>query len=216
MRSRSTNIARGTPSDLADLRHYRFRQASMSRGVEARGSIRTLGVPRALGFSEGPNLDPKRWLGGLQSERRGWLPERVRPSGAMRSRPTNTARGTPSDLADLRFYGLRQASMSRGVEARGSIRTLGVPRALVLGGAGELGLRPTRGRTKNTGDDARLNLNRRPREGGDPSRERYRFPLSSFNIPAACSKSGLILSAARKSAMAPALSSRSNLMMARL
>jgi len=52
LRSKPSNTARGTPWDLADLRHYRFRQASMSRGVEARGSIRTLGVPRALGSFE--------------------------------------------------------------------------------------------------------------------------------------------------------------------
>ena len=65
----------------------------------------------------------------------------ARLPGPSRSKPRNTARGTPWDLADLRLarrsskerrrvYGLRQASMSRGVEARGSGRTLGVPRAL--------------------------------------------------------------------------------------
>ena len=34
------------------------RQASMSRGVEARGSIRTSGVPRALGFLSGRRFPP--------------------------------------------------------------------------------------------------------------------------------------------------------------
>jgi len=39
---------------LADLRHEQtLRQASMSRGVEARGSFWTPGVPRALGSSSG-------------------------------------------------------------------------------------------------------------------------------------------------------------------
>src|SRR3954469_2214426 len=66
LRRRPTNTARGTPSDLADLRRMRTRQASISRGVEARGSEhfvcahcvnlsapRTLGVLRALGIFPG-------------------------------------------------------------------------------------------------------------------------------------------------------------------
>jgi hypothetical protein len=32
------------------------------------------------------------------------LPSKVSPPGAMRSKPQNTARGTPWDLADLRLY----------------------------------------------------------------------------------------------------------------
>src|SRR5437016_2964979 len=38
----------------------------------------------------------------------------------MRSKPINTARGTPAEPADLRLYTTRQASVSRGAEARGS------------------------------------------------------------------------------------------------
>src|SRR5207244_12484742 len=38
----------------------------------------------------------------------------------MRSKPRNTARGTPAEPADLRLYTTRQASVSRGAEARGS------------------------------------------------------------------------------------------------
>jgi hypothetical protein len=62
--------------------------------------------------------------------------------GPSRNKPSNTARGTPWDWADLRLaspklekseggqFGLRQASIPRGVEARGSVWTLSVPRAL--------------------------------------------------------------------------------------
>jgi hypothetical protein len=91
------------------------------------------------------------------------------PPGAMRSKPINTARGTPWDLADLRLYGLRHASMSRGVEARGSehfkfahsaqacVRPgpLASRAPSVLYESGGKGIRLTRGRPKNTGDDAR-------------------------------------------------------------
>src|SRR5674476_94204 len=96
----------------------------------------------------------------------------ARLPGTSRSKPSNTARGTPSDLADLRLAapklvkseggqnGLRQASMSRGVEARGSVRTLGVPRAL---GSFESGGWTTAypAPVKNTGDDACLEFTRR-------------------------------------------------------
>ena len=57
-------------------------------------------------------------------------PETVSPPGAMRSKPINTARGTPRDLADLRLYGLQRASSLRGGGVRGSSGTRSVPRAL--------------------------------------------------------------------------------------
>ena len=72
----------------------------------------------------------KRWLGGLQSGRRERLPEMEVHRGRCGANLANTARGTPKDWRTCGTTGLRQASMSRGVEARGSIRTLGVPRAL--------------------------------------------------------------------------------------
>ena len=40
--------------------------------------------------------------GGEVADPEGGLPETVSPPGAMRNKPTNTARGTPWDLADLR------------------------------------------------------------------------------------------------------------------
>ena len=40
---------------------------------------------------------------------------------SLAEQASNTARGTPKGLADLRLYSTRQASMSRGVEARGAI-----------------------------------------------------------------------------------------------
>ena len=85
-----------------------------------------------------------------------------------RSKPSNTVRGTPWDLADLRLNGFRQASMSRGVEVRRSehlslrtLRKLGCardpkrparPRYLFESGGLRLRRGPARGRHKNTGD----------------------------------------------------------------
>ncbi len=70
-----------------------------------------------------------------------------RPPGRLRSKPIKHRARDALGLADLRHalpiartrakgeaQGLRQASMSRGVEARGSSWTPGVPRALGWGG----------------------------------------------------------------------------------
>ena len=54
----------------------------------------------------------------------------VCPPGIARSKPNKHRARDALGLADLRFYGFRQASMSRGVEVRGSVWTPGVPRAL--------------------------------------------------------------------------------------
>ena len=78
----------------------------------------------------GLDLGLKRWLGGLtiRKERQGCLKGKT-TGGAAEQTFKHRARDALG-LADLRKFGLRQASMSRGVEARGSVRTLGVPRAL--------------------------------------------------------------------------------------
>ena len=73
---------------------------------------------------------PQRWTGALAQEGA----RKVNPPGAERSKPP-TSRAGRRRLADLRQYLLRQASMSRGVEARGSLGTSGVPRALFFRGA---------------------------------------------------------------------------------
>ena len=91
-------------------------------------------------------------------------PERRVHQGRCGADLSNTARGTPWDLADLRFNGLQHASMLRGVEVRGSSGPKSVPRALgTHSGAADMdcGLRLTRGRPKNTGDDARQGGGRR-------------------------------------------------------
>ena len=85
---------------------------------------------------------------------------RGRPPGRVRSKPINTARGTPwvwrtcgtlcrslEPERKARHTGLRQASMSRGVEARGSNWTPGVPRALGSS-SGRCGSSPRRRRTR--------------------------------------------------------------------
>jgi hypothetical protein len=75
------------------------------------------------------------------------------PPGALRSKPHKHRARDALGLADLRHYRFRQASMSRGVEARGSdFGSMCVPRALGTQSraSGGMGMRPTRGRTKNT------------------------------------------------------------------
>ena len=52
------------------------------------------------------------------------------PPGAARSRPIKHRARDALALADLRLSGLQHASMSRGVEVRGSSGTKCVPRAL--------------------------------------------------------------------------------------
>ncbi len=79
----------------------------------------------------GRRLGPQRWIGGLPISRgEAGSPERVRPPGAMRSKPNKHRARDAEGLADLRQLSLRQASMSRGVGARGSGRPDSVPRAL--------------------------------------------------------------------------------------
>ena len=127
------------------------------------------------------DLGPQRWIG-LDAKAGG--PETGSPPGAARSRPSNTARGTPWDLADLRLVApeLRKErrrttdfSMPRCCEASRSVgpstlvcahcaslcapRTRSVPRALGTRSRAAdwtSGLRRTRRRPKNTGDDACL------------------------------------------------------------
>ena len=88
---------------------------------------RVTGPPDGVGpfLSDGAarRRGPERWIGSTE-------PETVSPPGAMRSKPINTARGTPRDLADLRLFGLQRASSLRGIEVRGSSGTGCVPRAL--------------------------------------------------------------------------------------
>ena len=58
---------------LADLRHEQtLRQASMSRGVEARGSFWTPGVPRALGSGRAARDQEDRPSRGLDKEYGRW------------------------------------------------------------------------------------------------------------------------------------------------
>ena len=90
---------------------------------------------------------PARWRVTTGTERN--CVTNGRPPGTARSKPKkHRARdalgfgGLAACLAEARkseggHYGLRQASMSRGVEARGSFGALGVPRALGTFGAGE-------------------------------------------------------------------------------
>ena len=81
---------------------------------------RVTGPPDGVGpfLSDGAarRRGPERWIGSTE-------PETVSPPGAMRSKPINTARGTPRDLADLRLFGLQRASSLRGGGVRGSSGT---------------------------------------------------------------------------------------------
>ena len=90
---------------------------------------RVTGPPDGVGFArsdeQARRRGPERWIGSTE-------PETVSPPGAMRSKPINTARGTPRDLADLRLFGLQRASSLRGGGVRGSSGTRCVPRALDL------------------------------------------------------------------------------------
>jgi len=127
-------------------------QAAM---VPARGRR----APRALMATPGPR---QRGTGKAWSSTVVWAfsPLIARLPGISRSRPTKHRARDAEGLADLRFalpiartsvrgeaQGLRQASMSRGVEARGSNWTPGVPRAL---GSfpGDADLPPRRRRTR--------------------------------------------------------------------
>ena len=116
---------------------------------------------------------PQRWKGAPPPE--GAAPERYIHRGrcgadletprAGRHRTWRTC-GLPV-VARKREDGPASTSLdiARCVEARGSSGALGVPRALgILRAAAEVGIRPTRGRPKNTGDDACLEFRPHPEE----------------------------------------------------
>ena len=60
---------------------------------------------------------PERWRGALSNGRC----LKGQSIGGKAEQTSNIARGTPENLADLRLSDFRQASMSRGVEVRGSL-----------------------------------------------------------------------------------------------
>ena len=85
------------------------------------------------------------------------LPEKVSPPGARRSKPHKHSARDAMETADLRLYGFRQASMSRGVEVRGSVWTLASRAPSVLFEAARQEVATAYpGPVKNTGDDACL------------------------------------------------------------
>ena len=111
-------------------------------------------------------LGPQRWIG-LQKR-----PEMGSPPGAVRSRPRNTVRGTPWLW---RTCGYPDFSMPRRCEASRSVGPSTMvcadlrklvcapdqmrparPRHFARATETDFGLRRTRRRSKNTGDDARL------------------------------------------------------------
>jgi hypothetical protein len=107
--------------------------------VPRRGAERVLMAGTAGGLSEtcGPSGLAFSTVGSSSNARKRDY------RGPLRSKPKNTARGTPwvgrtcglpavARQSAGGYYGFRQASMSRGVEVRGSGWTLGVPRALGL------------------------------------------------------------------------------------
>ncbi len=129
--------------------------------------------PRATGPRDGgagdrsqvacSDLGLKRWLGGLtiRKERQGCL--KGKTTGGDAEQTSNTARGTPSDLADLRHYRTSTSldvARCRGPRVRQDPWRPARPR--FFRGRRKLGIRPTRGRSKNTGDDAWLALRRHP------------------------------------------------------
>jgi hypothetical protein len=143
-----------------------MRRVSSQSAVQAASS--RLAFPRATGPRDGGNGNRSqvrrarpgptavdRQPANSQGEARS--PETVSPPGARRSKPHKHRARDAMETADLRFYGFRQASMLRGVEVRGSVWTLGVPRAL-----GSFRGRRRRWKTaypapvKNTGDGACL------------------------------------------------------------
>jgi hypothetical protein len=83
-----------------------------------------------------------------------------RPPRSKRSKPINTARGTPGRRRTCGTTMLRQASMSRGVEARGSSGPKAFRAPSSFEGAKRKALWTTAcpGPIKNTGDDACLRL----------------------------------------------------------
>ncbi len=157
---------------------FRHETGSGGRGMTCASEMRAHGPaveaadvparqPRATGPRDGRGRRPvtgrwpsdlglKRWLGGLpiRKERQGCLKGKTTGGAAEQTYQTPRA-GRHRTWRTCGTTGLRQASMSRGVEARGSIRTLGVPRALgFFRGRRKMGIRPTRGRSKNTGGGA--------------------------------------------------------------
>ena len=113
-----------------------------SRFVPAHQSVRhwaPLAVAAGMVRSVGRRLSPRavdRRPANPKGEARS--PEMVSPPGAMRSKPTNTRARNAGRMADLRIYSLRQTSMSRGVEARGSPGTLAFRAPLLFKGAHRL------------------------------------------------------------------------------
>jgi hypothetical protein len=131
-----------------------------SKPRSVRRAVRTLGPPDGpVGRRACLSAHARPSGQGSPVERRGacnWRSERTGlPPRPTRSKPKKHRARDAMDLVDLRFKLLRQASMSRGVEARGSSRTRGVPRALGSFRRRQMdyGLP---GAAKNTGDDACL------------------------------------------------------------
>ncbi len=93
--------------------------------------------------SNGPNLGLKRWLSGLAIRKESVGCLKGKTTGGDAEQTSKHRARDALGLADLRHYRFRQASIPRGVEARGSEHsclrtlrklgapgTLGVPRAL--------------------------------------------------------------------------------------
>ena len=95
----------------------------------------------------------KRWRGRPLTRQ----PESVSPPGVERSKPINTARGTPG-LRQFRGDYVCALSTKHRAQSCGVVRTPAF-RAPSLGakaGNANLGMRPARGRPNNAGDDACL------------------------------------------------------------
>ena len=159
--------------DVGDAAQRMFRRSlgrSRRRASRApRGSFDGKSVPGvgegARGSRAKPPRNGRRRDAVLQMGRRG-APERS-TAGDEAEQTSNTARGTPWKWRTCGNIGLRQASMSRGVEVRGSDRTFGVPRSQGFGAGLPAEAREGRkagnnqsdgllGVAQDTGDDACL------------------------------------------------------------
>jgi hypothetical protein len=149
------NFPLGGPSRILTgacriIRHALSRRAN-------RASLDPVMAVSAIGHRfAGADLVRKRWIGGLQSGRRGWLPERYIPPGAVRSKPKTPRAGrfwlgglaaawpcsnlneaqakrtsTSLDVARRRGPWVR-ALVCAYCASRGAARTESVPRALVF------------------------------------------------------------------------------------
>jgi hypothetical protein len=195
----------------------RWRCGASGPAVQAAASRRASRAPRAPRWRcrqpvAGSPVPTWAHSGGEGRGREANGPEMARPPGALRSKPSNTARGTPWDSADLRLRPC-EARTARSRADFGKPRCREAPRpagpfgpsasrapsVLYEDGGEEVGLRLAPGRSKNRSDGAcakRISTVR-PRESGDPGlqattsrKERTGFPLEPVPAQAGTGMNG--------------------------